>query len=154
MQFRRATVADIIGMSQVRMSVKENILTNPDKVTLESYREMLEEKGAGWVCVISETIVGFAIVDLSDANIWALFVAPGHDKKGIGLQLHNLMLSFSFEQGIKKLWLSTDRGTRADSFYHKAGWRQTELTLSGELRFEIDQKSYKLANTESKQSSF
>lgn len=152
MHFRRATVADITGMSRVRMSVKENILSNPALVTPESYRMMLEEKGAGWVCEIGETIVGFAIVDLSDANIWALFVDPDHDKKGIGRKLHDLMLKCSFEQDINKLWLSTGHGTRAETFYRKAGWQQTGKTDSGEVRFEMEHTKYKAIVAASPQS--
>lgn len=143
MVFREATIVDIEGMSRVRMSVKENILSNPALVTPQSYREMLEEKGAGWVCEINDIIVGFAIVDLSDANIWALFVDPDHDKKGIGRKLHELMLNYSFEQGTDKLWLSTEPGSRAESFYRKAGWEQTGFTASGEIRFEMRHDKYK-----------
>ena len=143
MLFRKTIVADIPGMSRVRMAVKENVLSNPDRVTAEDYREMLENKGTGWVCEVAETIVGFAIVDFSDANIWALFVDPDHDKKGIGRKLHDLMLNYSFEQGIDKLWLSTDPGTRAETFYHKAGWEAKGFTTSGEVRFEMERTNYK-----------
>lgn len=142
MLFRRAIASDIAGMFQVRMAVKENKLSNPALVTDEICREMIEEKGAGWVCEVDQAIVGFAIVDLSDANIWALFVDPDHDKKGIGRKLHDLMLNYSFDQDIDKLWLSTGPGTRAESFYRKAGWTQTGITKSGEIRFEMQRRCY------------
>jgi GNAT superfamily N-acetyltransferase len=151
MLFRKATIADIPGMSRVRMAVKENVLSDPGRVTAEDYREMLEEKGAGWVCEVAETIVGFAIVDFSDANIWALFVDPDHDKKGIGRKLHDLMLNYSFELGVDKLWLSTGPGTRAETFYRKAGWEQTGFTQSGEIRFEMDRTMYKAIVSTSQQ---
>jgi GNAT superfamily N-acetyltransferase len=151
MLFRKATIADIPGMSRVRMAVKENVLSNPDRVAAEDYREMLEDKGAGWVCEIHETIVGFAIVDFSDLNIWALFVDPNHDKKGIGRKLHDLMLNYSFELGVDKLWLSTGPGTRAETFYRKAGWEQTGITQSGEIRFEMDSTMYKAIVSTSQQ---
>ncbi|MER2998554.1 GNAT family N-acetyltransferase [Pontibacter populi] len=143
MLFRKAIIADIPGMSRVRMAVKENVLSNPDRVTAEDYWEMLEDKGAGWVCEIAQTIVGFAIVDFSDANIWALFVDPDHDKKGIGRKLHDLMLTYSFELEIGKLWLSTGPGTRAETFYRRAGWEQTGVTQSGEVRFEMERENFK-----------
>ena len=142
MLFRKAAVADIPGMSRVRMAVKENILSDPALVTPESYREMLEEKGTGWVCELEGVIVGFAIVDLEDANVWALFVDPEHDKKGIGRKLHELMLNYSFEQGTDKLWLSTGPGTRAEAFYRKAGWQQTGFTTRGEIRFEMNHEQH------------
>ncbi|MBC5774055.1 GNAT family N-acetyltransferase [Pontibacter sp. KCTC 32443] len=153
MVFRQASIADIAGMSRVRMAVKENVLSNPDRVTLEDYREMLEENGAGWVCELDGIIVGFAIVDLTDANIWALFVDPDHDKKGIGRKLHDLMLNWSFDQNIDKLWLSTEAGTRAETFYRKAGWQQTGITQSGEVRFEMERRKYRTKTSVSQQSS-
>lgn len=143
MLFRKAEIGDIAGMSRVRLAVKENILSNHNLVTPASYKEMLEEKGAGWVCELDGIIVGFAIVDISDANIWALFVDPNHDKKGIGRKLHQLMLNWSFEQAVTTLWLSTGPGTRAEAFYRKAGWEQTGITKSGEVRFEMERTKYK-----------
>ena len=47
--------------------------------------EGLEEatvRGKAWVCEISSQIVGFAIVDLKENNIWALFIDPKFEKKG------------------------------------------------------------------------
>jgi hypothetical protein len=43
----------------------------------------MTNRGKGWVCEIDEKIVGFSIADLIGNNIWALFVMPGYDKRGI-----------------------------------------------------------------------
>ena len=142
MEFRKATLADIPGMSRVRMAVNENVLSDPGRVTAESYRQMLVENGAGWVCEVNQTIVGFAIVDLSVSNIWALFIDPEYEGKGIGRKLHDMMLNYSFEQGTPQLWLSTGPGTRAETFYRKAGWHAKGLTADGELRFEMNKAQY------------
>lgn len=136
--FRRATVGDIEGMCRVRMAVLENRVSEPAMVTPAMYREMLQEKGAGWVCEAEGEVVGFAIVDLSRSNIWALFVDPLYEKKGIGRQLHDLMVAWSFAAGQSKLWLSTDPGTRAEVFYRKAGWVETGIEQNGEIRFELN----------------
>lgn len=137
MIFRKATEADIEEMFRVRMAVQENRLSDPAKVTYTMCREMLLEKGVGWVCEAEGEVVGFAIVDLSISNIWALFVDPMYEKKGIGRQLHDLMVSWSFAAGQSKLWLSTDPGTRAEAFYRKAGWVETGMEQNGEIRFEL-----------------
>ena len=42
--------------------------------------------GKGWVCEIENRIVGFAIVDVVAHNVWALFVQPGFDGIGIGVE--------------------------------------------------------------------
>ena len=73
---RRATVADIEGMHKVRMSVNENRLSDPARIGAEDYRALLEGAGRGWVFEIEGAIVGFAIGDHDQRNIWTLFVAP------------------------------------------------------------------------------
>ncbi len=80
MIFREATIADIPQIQIVRNSVKENMLSNPSVVTDDDCKTYLIEKGKGWVCEIKNNIVGFAIVDLKDKNIWALFVHPALKK--------------------------------------------------------------------------
>jgi GNAT superfamily N-acetyltransferase len=43
-------------------------------------------------------LVGFAIADLVDNNIWALFIHPGFEKLGIGKKLHDEMVNWYFSQ--------------------------------------------------------
>ncbi len=137
--FLTATPDHIPAMHVVRMSVTENALSNPLLVTERDYVEMLESKGKGWVCYAGDTLVGFAIVDVSSRNIWALFVAPGFENMGIGRSLHDQMLDWSFgQEAIEKLWLATAPGTRAERFYDIAGWTSTGITKHGEIRFEME----------------
>lgn len=139
-QFRRATAEDIEGMSRVRLAVHENKLSDPARVTHECYRQMIDEKGAGWVCVVGGEVVGFTIVDITTANVWALFVDPAHEAKGIGRRLHDEMLAWSFMQGLQKLWLGTSPGTRAERFYRNAGWQEVGKQANGEIKFELKQQ--------------
>jgi GNAT superfamily N-acetyltransferase len=135
MNLREATRADIARMHVVRMSVSENRLSDPRRVTPEHYREMLEVRGKGWVCEVAGRIVGFAIADAVDRSIWALFVEPGHEGRGIGRALHDVMVEWLFQAGSEPVWLSTDPGTRAARFYAAAGWTAERTLASGELRF-------------------
>lgn len=116
------------------MAVLENKLSDPALVTHAMCRDMLLERGAGWVCEAEGKVVGFAIVDLTRSNVWALVVDPLFEKKGIGRKLHDLMVSWSFAAGQPKLWLTTDPGTRAEAFYRKAGWVETGIEQNGEIR--------------------
>ena len=84
MHIRDAQVNDIRQLMIVRFAVKENVLSNPALVTPKDNEEYLTHRGKGWVCEIDDTIVGFSIVDLIGHSIWALFVLPEHEKKGIG----------------------------------------------------------------------
>ncbi len=148
MNFRDATVNDIPQIQLVRNLVKENVLSNPALVTDADCEEFITRRGRGWVCVTDNQIVGFAIAGLKENNIWALFVLPEYEKRGIGKQLHKLMLDWYFNQGQTWVWLGTAPNTRAELFYRKAGWRETGKRSNGEIRFELTSDEWKsISNT-------
>jgi GNAT superfamily N-acetyltransferase len=137
MIFREATIADIPQMQIVRHSVKENILSNPALVTDKDCEDYLTSRGKGWVCENNGLVVGFAIVDLIDKNIWALFVHPDFEGKGIGKKLHDTMLGWYFNQTKETVWLSTAFNTKAENFYRKAGWKEVGKHGKNEIKFEM-----------------
>ncbi len=137
MIFRVAIPADIPAIQLVRNSVKENVLSDPALVPDKDVEEYIMMRGKGWVCEIEGVIVGFAIADLKESNIWALFIHHRHEKKGIGKQLHQLMLNWYFQNTDKTVWLSTSPGTRAETFYRKAGWKEAGMFGKGEIKFEM-----------------
>ena len=142
MILREATIEDIEQMHVVRTSVKENQLSNPNLVTSKDYEEYLLTRGKGWVAIKDEVIVGFAIVDLIENNVWALFVHPASERKGIGKMLYDKMIDWYFSNTGKTIWLSTSANTRAENFYRIAGWKQTGIQVNGELRFELTAKRW------------
>lgn len=137
MIFREALISDIVGMHKVRVAVKENALSDPNLITPADYEEFITQRGKGWVCELDGTITGFAIVDLKENNVWALFVHPDHEQKGIGKQLHQLMLLWYFAQGKETIWLGTAPNTRAEFFYRKQGWKENGTHGKGEIKFEM-----------------
>ena len=142
MLFREALLHDIKQIQVVRHSVKENILSNPALVTDKDCEEFLLVRGKGWVCEIENTIVGFAIADLKENNIWALFVHPDYEAKGIGRKLHNTMLDWYFKQTDVTVWLGTAPNTRAEKFYELSGWKKIGLRPNGEIRFEMTKEEW------------
>jgi GNAT superfamily N-acetyltransferase len=137
MLFREARVADIAQMAAVRLSVTENVLSDPALITPDDYEVYLAQRGKGWVCEKDGAIVGFAVADLMAHNIWALFVQPGWEGKGIGRQLQYRMLQWYFSQTKETVWLGTAPHSRAETFYRKSGWKETGRTPNGEIRFEM-----------------
>ncbi len=137
MIFREANVSDIKQMQFVRNAVKENTLSNPALVPDSAVTEYIINRGKGWVCVVHSEVVGFAIVDLIDNNIWALFVHPDHEETGIGKKLHAMMLDWYFERTKEKVWLGTAPGTRAEKFYRLQGWKEVGMHGKGEVKFEM-----------------
>lgn len=142
MIFREAKIDDISQMQIVRNSVKENQLSNPDVVKDKDYEIYLTDNGKGWVCEIDNEIVGFAIVDLVENNIWALFVNPKFENQGIGKQLHNMMLNWYFLQTKTSVWLGTAPNTRAEKFYKLAGWEEIG-THGKEVKFQMTWDKWK-----------
>lgn len=140
MTFREARIDDIRGIQRVRNSVKENMLSNPILVTDTDCEEFMFTRGKGWVCEVENVIVGFAIADLKDQNIWALFVDPDFAGCGIGKRLHKLMLDWYFTKK-ETVWLGTAPNTRAEEFYRRNGW--TENGMHGkEIKFEMQKESW------------
>ncbi|MBT3648074.1 MAG: GNAT family N-acetyltransferase [Flavobacteriales bacterium] len=83
MTIREATEEDIGQIQHVRNAVVENALSDPSKITDADCLDYITKRGKGWVCEIDEHVVGFAIADLKDNNIWALFLKPEFEKRGI-----------------------------------------------------------------------
>ena len=81
--------------------------------------------------------MAFAIGNEQTGNIWALFVDPGHERRGYGRRLHDVMISWLFSQGLETLWLTTGQNTRAQGFYEAAGWQRTGTVTGGDVRYEL-----------------
>ena len=91
---RQATLDDIPAMHVIRLAVRENRLTST-ALTQAHYVPEITVSGAGWVAVAhqasltqpdnkKEEILGFAIANRETGNIWALFVSPDAEAKGVG----------------------------------------------------------------------
>jgi len=141
MKLRRATSADVPAMHRVRLAVRENVLSDPARVRPEDYHEYLATRGRGWVVELDGRVVGFAVADRRTASVWALFVEPGAEGRGIGRRLHDTLVAWLFAAGCERLWLTTEPGTRAQRFYEAAGWRVAGAPPPGQLRYELERPS-------------
>jgi len=144
MTIREANSADIPGIQRVRQAVKENRLSDPALVPDNDVEDYINRRGKGWVALSGDTIIGFAIADLVDANIWALFIDPEYEARGTGSRLHRIMLDWYFSQTDKTLWLSTEPKSRAETFYRMQGWRETGIHGKGEVRFEMSGDEWRM----------
>ncbi len=128
--FRRATHADIPAMSAIRLSVVENVLRDPSRVTPAMYEDYLEAAGRGWVAEIGGEVRAFSYADRHQGSIWALFVKPGYEGHGLAKQLLALATGWLFVLGHQSVTLTTTAGTRADRFYARQGWQARPLSAS------------------------
>ncbi|MGF6181719.1 GNAT superfamily N-acetyltransferase [Massilia sp. UYP32] len=124
--FRRATAADIPQMSRIRLSVFENRLRDPARVTPRMYQDFLEKDGRGWIAQVDGVTVAFSYANRLDGSIWALFVNPAHEGKGLAKALLGLATAWLFELGFAEITLDTGAGTRADLFYARQGWTRDD----------------------------
>ena len=142
MIYREANIADIWQIQIVRNAVKENMLSDPALVPDKDVEEFITNRGKGWVCEIENVIAGFAIVDLVENNIWALFIHPDFEAKGIGKQLHRIMMDWYFVQTQEDIWLGTAPNSRAEIFYRMQGWKEIGVHGKGEIKFEMSFKDW------------
>jgi GNAT superfamily N-acetyltransferase len=144
MKIREAQIEDISAMHRIRMAVKENVLTNPLAVQEADYELYLSPPNKGWVCEVADQIVGFSIVDTEEREVWALFVNPLFEGRGIGARLHDVMVTWYFSQDKTELILGTEPGTRAEGFYLHKGWVAIGQKSNGEIIFKMQRKDLHL----------
>jgi GNAT superfamily N-acetyltransferase len=123
---RQAQRGDIAAMHRVRLAVRENRLTST-AITEAHYVPAIEQWGRGWVIERQGQIVAFAVGNAQNGNVWALF----------GKRLHEAMVEWLWSQGLSRLWLTTEPGTRAQRFYESAGWHSVGEANSREVQYEL-----------------
>ena len=134
-ELRPARPADIPRLMEIRAAVRENRL---ERLTIgaDEYRPYIED-GRCWIAEVNGTIQGFAALDAAAASIWALFVDPDAEGSGLGRLLLDIMVMNARARGLPALTLETAAGTRAESFYLKAGWQPLDDARGNERRFRL-----------------
>ena len=131
---RKAVPADQPRIHAIRMSVRENILRDPSKVTPEEvawYREQA-------IFLVAESageIAAFTCANHQTGLIWALFVDPAQEGRGHGRALLDAALAGLKAAGHAQAWLETGVGTRAERFYRRHGWQDRGRGLDGQIVF-------------------
>jgi GNAT superfamily N-acetyltransferase len=139
--FREATAADMPAISDVRQSVIENPLSIEQLaargITNEIMAAAFLKDLKGWVAIDGEQIVGFSMADRESRSLYALFVRPEWEQRGIGARLYDLALQWLWDNGSERLWLTTSAGTKAAAFYERRGWVATDVDAYGDVRYEL-----------------
>jgi GNAT superfamily N-acetyltransferase len=134
--YRPAELADIPVLMEIRDAVRENRLVTL-RIGAEDYVRALSVDGRAWVCEADGRLVGFGCGRPAKKDVWALFVLPEHEGKGIGTALLTRVETWLFEQGLDTITLSTAPGTRAEHLYRHRGWKEAGVTEGGELLFRL-----------------
>jgi GNAT superfamily N-acetyltransferase len=134
MGIRRAIQGDVARIMEIRHSVRENRLSNPNLVTGKDCAEFIE-RSEMWVWEEDGIVQAFAAGDIRDGWIWALFVAPEYEGRGIGRALLSMACETLRNAGYTVANLSTAAGTRAERFYLENGWTVVNNNQRRELLF-------------------
>ena len=140
---RRATTADVPALFAIRTSVRENHLsieqlaergvtpaTVAASVTDDAWRTWVVEDGG--------TIHGFSMADARTGCVFALFVSPAAEGRGVGRALLAEAERWLFSDGRDVIWLETAEapGNRAHRIYRRAGWVAVGPADHGDVRYE------------------
>mgnify|MGYP002143512051 CR=1 FL=1 len=89
----------------------------------------------GLICEIEGKAVGFAMVDAEEGCVFAAFVLPEWEGRGLGRRLMAEAEASLFRRH-ETIWLETDGRSRASGFYAHLGWKPTATDGNGDVRFE------------------
>ncbi|WP_372397460.1 GNAT family N-acetyltransferase [Azospirillum sp. HJ39] len=138
-QIRLARPSDVGGIFRVRTSVNENLLTVAEMagmgITEASVAEMIHNAPCAWVACDDAQIVGFSMIDPDEGSLFAAFVLPSHEGKGIGKELVQAAEDALFSKHALA-WLETAKTSRAAGFYRHLGWGSERDIGDGDIRLE------------------
>lgn len=138
---RPATTADIEALFEIRTSVVQNHLSREQMLALgitpASLADAIGAAPCAWVAEVDDTPVAFAMVDLDDACVFALFVKPAFEGQGLARCLMVEAEAALFARH-SRIWLETDGrdSVRANGFYRQLGWKVVAQMEEGDVRYE------------------
>ena len=125
-EYRKLKESDLPDLYDIRFSVTENIL-QPHHIQYLLRAQVISDirQGGAWLCVVDDVKIGFSMgLFIPEPIIGGLFVRPNYQKKGFGKYLLNLAVDWLLSNGAREISLTTDRGSFAEAFYVKQGWKK------------------------------
>lgn len=138
---RTATQDDIDTLFRIRTSVVQNHLSVEQMaelgITPQVLAESIEAAPCVWVAEVEGRAVAFAMVDLAEGEVFAMFVLPTYENLGLGRQLMAVAEAALFEHH-ERLYLITDGRDeiRANGFYQRLGWVVVRQVDGDDVRYE------------------
>lgn len=138
---RQATPDDIELLFDIRTSVSQNHLSREQMhdlgITADALADAIGNGPCAWIAEWRHEAVGFAMVDQEAGELFALFVRPGHEGKGLGRMLLQRAEESLFEHhDVIHLTTDGDETIRANGFYRRSGWLCTGAVDERDVRFE------------------
>jgi ribosomal protein S18 acetylase RimI-like enzyme len=138
---RRGVSTDVETIFQIRTGVTQNHLSYEQLeqrgITVDSVAEALDAERCCWVAELDGQIAAFTMIDSETGSVFALFVDPLMEGRGLATLLMDEAEKALF--GIhSSIWLTTDPAeqVRANGFYRRRGWLPVGINDDGEMRYE------------------
>ena len=138
---RAATEADIDTLFDIRTSVIQNHLSMQQLsdlgITAATLAEAVRSGTSAWIAELGGTAAGFAMVDAEAGEVFALFVRPEFEGRGLGRLLLNEAEKELFRHH-DRICLVTDGHAhiRANGFYLHLGWSFACRVDERDVRYE------------------
>ena len=104
--YRVARAGDVPAIFRVRTSVVENLLTAEQLrergITNASVVASFQKNAKGWVAAHKGQIAGFSIADRETGSLFALFVLPSYERRGIGAKLLSRAIDWLWDAGTER----------------------------------------------------
>jgi GNAT superfamily N-acetyltransferase len=133
---RKATRTDYPRISEIRLAVRENCLSKSKYELVERAANWIFDNSTFWVWEEDGAIQGFSSADPRDGTIFALFVHPSYEGRGIGRALLPMACQSLRDSGHAIAMLTTEAGTRAERFYRLDGWTEIGRQDDGQVVFQ------------------
>ena len=131
--YREVTPNDMQAIFEVRIATWHNRNGREELselgITHDSVRGMLSTTYCGWLAEVDCRIVGFAMGNRENGEMWVIAVLKEYEGQGIGKHLLQLVEEWLFSKGWDEIWLTTDpdENYRAVGFYRLSGWKDWKL---------------------------
>jgi GNAT superfamily N-acetyltransferase len=130
---RKATRADYPHISEIRLSVRENCLAKSKYESVARHADWIFDNAAFWVWEEDGIIQGFFRSGSAQCEIFAHFIHPAYEGRGIGRALLSPACQILRDAGFKVATLTTAPGTRAERFYRRDGWTEVGPEDDGQI---------------------
>ncbi|MFT4302900.1 MAG: GNAT family N-acetyltransferase [Desulfovibrio sp.] len=136
---RPAEAADVEAIFHIRTSVKENHLSREQMadmgITPDVIKETIAAGPCAWLAEVDDSPVAFAMIDVEGGCVFAAFVSPEFEGRGLGSKLMAEAEAGLFSAN-ETIWLETDGKSRAYGFYMRLGWKPVSTYENGDVRLE------------------
>jgi ribosomal protein S18 acetylase RimI-like enzyme len=114
MRFREIREHDVVSLFAVRVATRENRLSREQLAGLsineKTVLAMLDTTHRGWLCEKDDQVVGFAMGNRENGEMWVIALLPDYEGRGIGAELLTRVEDWLWSEGWAEIWLMTDIG--------------------------------------------